>query len=353
MTCLNLTTALLIISSKFSYNSAMSFVPQRNLNSQRSLNLNAPSTRNKSIISNRAISMTLSMIPLIPFESIQSMASETMRISPNQNIEAEVFADLAHATLDVATLFSINPIMLRIFIFVGRIFAILSDYVPDHSMTPDETIFQLSMLILSGRTLYDDARKLVSSSTKSISFKDRKIYLIAFQPIGISWMEYKALISDALEWVELLPGTCLCEENDSLLLTYRGDVYQDVDGFTIHRYGTSNATRVLDMIGDLSLVMQQIDSKSYRKGKIKNTKPATTLHDIGQQQSQYKLRAGSDGSLLLRININKLLDIANEDEKLFGSIKNLVSNGIQNRLIISLDESQNENTKEHSMRHYK
>eukprot|EP00555_Chaetoceros_dichaeta_P010117 CAMPEP_0198266686 /NCGR_PEP_ID=MMETSP1447-20131203/29593_1 /TAXON_ID=420782 /ORGANISM="Chaetoceros dichaeta, Strain CCMP1751" /LENGTH=295 /DNA_ID=CAMNT_0043956893 /DNA_START=226 /DNA_END=1113 /DNA_ORIENTATION=+ len=295
--------------------------------------------------------MTL-MLPLISFENIQSMASQTMRISQNQNIEAEVFADLAHATLDVATLFSINPIVLRIFIFVGRIFSILSDYLPDHSMTPDETIFQLSMLILSGRTLYDDARKLVSSSTKSISFKDRKIYLIAFLPVGFSWMEYKALISDAFEWVELLPGKCLLEENDSLLLTYRGDVYQDVDGFNIQRYGTSNTTRVLDMIGNLSLVMQLIDSKCYRKGKIKNTKPAT-LFDIGQQQSQYKLRAGSDGSLLLRIKVNKLLDIANEDEKLFGSIKNLVSNGIQNRLIVSLDEWQNENNTEYSARDYK
>jgi len=294
--------------------------------------------------------MTL-MMPLINFEGIQSMVSNTIKISRNPNVEAEVFADLAHATLDVATLFSMNPIVLRIFIFVGRIFAILSDYLPDHSMTPDETIFQLAMLILSGRTLYDDATKLISSSTKSISYKDRKIYLIAFLPVGFSWMQYKSLISDALEWVELLPGNCLSEENDTLLITYRGDVYQNIDGFNIQRYGTRNATNILDMIGNLSLVMDLINSKQYRKRKIKNIKPTTT-YDIGQQ-SQYKLRAGPDGSLLLRIKVDKLLEIANGDEKLFESIKSLVSSGIQNRLIVSLDGWQNENTTEYSVRHYK
>ena len=158
------------------------------------------------------------------------MVSETMRISPNPSIEAEVYGDLAHAILDGATLLQLSPFTLRLLIFVGRIFGILSDYLPDQYMTPDETVFQLSMLILSGWSLYNNSITLISSSIKSVSYKDKKIYLIAFRPVGFSWIQFKMLIYDALEWVELPPGKTLLEENDYLFLTYEGYVYQEVDG---------------------------------------------------------------------------------------------------------------------------
>mmetsp|Transcript_32825 Transcript_32825/g.39330 ORF Transcript_32825/g.39330 Transcript_32825/m.39330 type:complete len:346 (+) Transcript_32825:71-1108(+) len=325
------TAAVLFFSSKVSFTAAC-FVSHRNLNS------NALSTRVKNPMSDRDISMNL-MIPYSSFESIHSIASQAIQ---NPNIEAEVFRDLAHATLDVATLFPINPIVLRIIIFVGRLFSILGDYLPDHYMTPDEMLFQLSMLTLSSRSLYDNTTKLVSTSTKSISFQDRKIYLLVFKPAGFSWMQYKVLISDALEWVELQPDQCLLDEDDSLFLTYRGDVYQDIDGFNVKRYGTRNLARSLDMVGNLSAAKDLIDSKCSYKRKLKNAKNVNT-RGIGQQRSQCRLRAGLDGSLLLRIDINKLLDRANGDEKLFGNIKSLVSYGIEKRLIISLDEWQSEN----------
>jgi len=329
MKIFTLTHALLLVCSMVSHNDAMSFVSRRNLKS------NVSYTRIKSPISNRVMSMSL-MVPLLSFEHIHSMVSQTMRMQ-NQNIQAEVFGDLAHAALDGATLLSLSPVVLRLFIFVGRIFAILADYLPDHAMTPDETIFQLSMLILSVRSLYMDTVTLVSSCTKSTSFKDRKIYLIAFLPVGFSWMQYKSLISNALEWVELAPGKCVLEENDSLLLVYRGNVHQDIDGFNIQQYGIRNQTNVLDIVGDLFLAKELIDSKFNDKRKIKNFKPAT-IDRSGQPQSRYELKAGSDGSLLLRIKVKKILNMANKDEQLIGSIKNLVSNGIQNRLIASLDE---------------
>jgi len=329
MNMFTLTHALLLFCSMVSHNDALSFVSRTNLKS------NVSYTRIKSPISNRGMSMSL-MVPSLSFENIDSMVSQTMRIQ-NQNIQAEIFGDLAHATLDGATLLSLSPVILRLFIFVGRIFAILADYLPDHAMTPDETIFQLLMLILSGRSLYNDTVTLVTSYTKSTSFKDRKIYLIAFLPVGFSWMQYKLLISNALEWVELSPGKCVLEENDSLLLVYRGDVHQDIDGINIQQYGICNQINVLDIVGDLFLAKELIDSKFNKKRRIKNVKP-TTIDNVGQPQTRYVLKAGSDGSLLLRIKVKKLLDIANKDEQLFGSIKNLVSNGIQNRLIASLNE---------------
>lgn len=305
----------------------MSFSYHRDLKSK------SFTTRTNNPISHRTMSMTLSMIPPPSSESINLLIAQTVRLSQNPSVEGELFADLAHAALDGATLLSLSPIPLSLFIFVGRIFAILGDYLPDHYMTPDETIFQLSMLLFSSRPLYNNIISLISSTTKSISFKDRKVYLIAFLPFGFSWMQYKLLISNALEWVDLPPGKCLQEENDSLFITYRGDVYEDVDGFNIRYYGTRSQTKKLDIIGDLSMAKELIDSKLYGKRRIRNVK-STTIDSIEQPRSQYKLRAGLDGSLLLRIKVDKILEIANEDEQLFGSIQGLVLNGITNRLIM-------------------
>ena len=305
----------------------MSFSYHRDLKSK------SFTTRTNNPISHRTMSMTLSMIPPPSSESINLLIAQTVRLSQNPSVEGEVFRDLAHAALDGATLLSLSPIPLSLFIFVGRIFAILGDYLPDHYMTPDETIFQLSMLLFSSRPLYNNIISLISSTTKSISFKDRKVYLIAFLPFGFSWMQYKLLISNALEWVDLPPGKCLQEENDSLFITYRGDVYEDVDGFNIRYYGTRSQTKKLDIIGDLSMAKELINSKFYGKRRIRNVK-STTIDSIEQPRSQYKLRAGLDGSLLLRIKVDKILEIANEDEQLFGSIQGLVLNGITNRLIM-------------------
>ena len=147
------------------------------------------------------------------------------------------------------------------------------------------------------------------------------------------------LIYDALEWVELPPGKTLLEENDYLFLTYEGYVYQEVDGTAIKRYGTHDCTQVLDMIGNLSLTKEMIDSKYNSRRKIKHPIPVA-LDGTEQLKSPYKLRAGRNGSLLLRINIEKLLEIGNEDKDLIRSVENLVSVRIQSRLIKSLDERQ-------------
>jgi len=120
MKTFNKTAALIFFCNNVSIPVAC-FVTNRNLKS------NVLTTRVKNLMSDRDISMNL-MIPYSSFESIHQMVSLAIQ---NPNIEAELFRDLAHAALDIATLCSINPIVLRIIIFIGRLFSNL-DYLCLH-----------------------------------------------------------------------------------------------------------------------------------------------------------------------------------------------------------------------------
>ncbi len=65
----------------------------------------------------------------------------------NESIEAEIFGDLAHLFLDFATFFSPDTVVLRLFVVCGRIFSILSDYIPDGEMAPDEAFIQCKISV--------------------------------------------------------------------------------------------------------------------------------------------------------------------------------------------------------------
>jgi len=318
---------------KLSVSAALLFVSSKRCNSfQPALQIkNQKSSSNTSINLLDPTSLGNALSPVS--KSIQSFH---IPIFWNQNIEAEVFGDLAHIALDFVTFFSPDPIVLRFIILVGRIFSILSDYIPDHYLTPDEALFQFSMLILSGKMMWESSTILVSSYSKATSFKDKKIYLIFFLPVGFTWMQYKALSSDVFEWVELSPGKFILEEDDSILLTYKGDVYHYIDHLNIQRYGRCNSTRVIDMVGNLDFLEKLLYVKYYKKRKTKSAQ-FEYLNSTENQQSQITLRAGQGGSILLRIKMKKLLERANNDEDLSASTRQLLSNGIQNRLAISSD----------------
>jgi len=114
-----------------------------------------------------------------------------------QKLEAQLFGDMAHLILDFGTILNPDTIVLRLFIFLGRICSILSDYVPDHSMTYDETLFQFSMLAISSNMLFKKFRIAIASLNETTSFKDRRIYQRIFYPAGFSWFQYKSLLASA------------------------------------------------------------------------------------------------------------------------------------------------------------
>jgi hypothetical protein len=71
-------------------------------------------------------------------------------------VEAEVFTDMSHVTLDFTPSLldsSSSKALLKKTSVIGRVFVILADYIPDHSIHPEELVIQLIMLGLAVKNL--------------------------------------------------------------------------------------------------------------------------------------------------------------------------------------------------------
>jgi hypothetical protein len=84
---------------------------------------------------------TMSSLQLI---IMSPTSSSSTLLDPN--MEAEVFTDMAHLALDFTSILKSSKTLLRMTSVIGRMLVILADYVPDHSIHPEELVFQLFML---------------------------------------------------------------------------------------------------------------------------------------------------------------------------------------------------------------
>jgi hypothetical protein len=69
------------------------------------------------------------------------------------NMEAEVFANMAHLALDFTSTLKSSKTLLRRTSVIGRVLVILADCAPDHSMHSEELVFQLFMLGVAMKNL--------------------------------------------------------------------------------------------------------------------------------------------------------------------------------------------------------
>jgi hypothetical protein len=69
------------------------------------------------------------------------------------DIEAEALTDMSHVVLDFSVFFSPSKQQLRLFSIVGRILVISADYIPDHTILPEELVDQLFLLGVSMREI--------------------------------------------------------------------------------------------------------------------------------------------------------------------------------------------------------
>ena len=94
---------------------------------------------------NKSKSTQRQMVSLSLVDNLIQSTSIIIAVPADNNVQAEVFADLAHIFLDLATFFTPDTIILRLFVVIGRMFSILSDYIPDQKMTPEEFLFQCKL----------------------------------------------------------------------------------------------------------------------------------------------------------------------------------------------------------------
>ena len=69
------------------------------------------------------------------------------------NVEAEVLTDISHIALDFTSLLNSSKALLKKTSVLGRVLIIFADYIPDHSIHPEELVIQLFMLGLAIKNL--------------------------------------------------------------------------------------------------------------------------------------------------------------------------------------------------------
>ncbi len=99
--------------------------------------------------------------PLLPtimnsflLSSMSAICSSTQHLDPN--VEAEVFTDMSHVTLDFTPSLldsSSSKALLKKTSVIGGVFVILADHTSDHSIRPEELVIQLIMLGLAAKNL--------------------------------------------------------------------------------------------------------------------------------------------------------------------------------------------------------
>lgn len=283
----------------------------------------------------RSFTTSIQSFVVDTIDAVVALESSNVLASQQSLLEAEFFADIAHIILDFATLFSPDTLLLRLLIMVGRVFNILSDVIPDQYMTTDEIVVQSSMLTLSSHKFVKMLLPFVLSMEQTASFQDRRMFFSVFQPAGFTWQQYKFLLSNgALEWVNVPAESTLCESSQNLLLTHKGAVFKVDSRKDPYVYGRRNGRCTHDFIGDLSLFKDLLDNACGKKKSPSIKKVNThTIDSDDTCSSDFQIfQTGSQRAVIMRINSSALLSVVKDDSRIAEGAKNLIFNGIQDRL---------------------
>ena len=243
-----------------------------------------------------------------------------------KKVEATVFGDLSLGaglmTLAGATK---NKAALEATGLASRVFGLISDYLPDGVVSPDEAIFQACMMAISAASLAKAIRPVVPAgySHQPTTYHEKKVYSQLFKKFGnMSWLQYKKLLAGTADWVDLdryeSVEDKVPDHDDAkyLYLVARGDAFDlDVDSSSLGLMGTLN---LADKIKHLGRKEKNGDANNGRRpGPAQVCAP----------------RAGASGAKLLRIDTTKLLGLMEADEAMADSIKSIVFADMQEKLM--------------------
>jgi len=161
----------------------------------------------------------------IPLESHQLIAK-----SPQ--IASKLFSIVAHIFLDVGTFVSPDSDALRALVLVGRVLSIISDFIVDDYIAPDELFLQSCLLLMAGDAVRKSFVKPLSAyylreKVPVPTFRDLRVYQKVFRPFGLTWLQFMLLQSSgAIQWVETFnKGDVLFQLESDIILVYTGDAY--------------------------------------------------------------------------------------------------------------------------------
>lgn len=231
--------------------------------------------------------------PLERSQECSIMANFLNKCSTDPSLEAEVLSDFGHVLLDIFTFITPEAsITQRLLTVIGRLAFIASDYIPDHAIRSDELLFQVSMLLLSTSRLSQCLLPVLKSLLHPIPFRDKRAYILLFRDVGLPWNKYN-IVSNALSWVDLPPNTLIPEESfnqgNYLHWVYNGTVKAErCDGAMVNHFTKKS------LIG-------------FDKLKECNS----------------HFRTGVSGASLIKLDLEKLQKLMEEDGALNESARNL------------------------------
>jgi hypothetical protein len=251
--------------------------------------------------------------------------SAAQEIASDPRVAAEIYSDAAHLVMDFAGVLAPATGLVRLAAVIGRILTIASDYVPDHSMFPEEFLFQVCMLFLSATLLTKSLLPLVLSSSKNLSFQDRRTYCALFGPAGVNWHQYKTLATMALEWNTMDPHDTIDSNSTSIYWLYSGEVdVLNSNGRLVQtvsrvKQGLNPANAARCLLGE-AIFIQRLETTKHKRYETVSPISTTTL------------KAGLSGAKLLRIDTNKLTFLMEHDEHLAKAIRRLLVKSMHDKL---------------------
>jgi hypothetical protein len=260
----------------------------------------------------------------------------------NPLLEAEVFTDLAHLTLDLATFFGPARILIRVSAVVGRLFAMAADFIPDHKVMPEELLFQVAMLAIAWTGLLSAALPYCLAHFSSpTTLRDGKAFATLFRPAGLTWNQFKAMKAFCLEWKTLPANATLyssettatsstdgggtaaaATSDDYIYWLHSGDAIVSHNSKVLFNVTCSSSSQQLGaaqrLLGEPRLLERM---------KHDTTFPATTV------------AAGPDGATLLCIHIDNLMVLMKSDQELAECMRTMVFQGLQSKLSAQLEKN--------------
>jgi hypothetical protein len=253
----------------------------------------------------------------------------------NPQVEAEILGDVSHILTDVAPFLQMSTLLYRICIFIGRIFAMESDYLPDQFIMKDDLLFQLPLLTLSATLAWNSMMPYLKAFYVKTTPLDDIVYRQLFEPVGVNFIQFRSMVATCIDWEILDPGSqIVCENEDPsaegpvyLYWLYEGDVIGAYEG-NLWTHIERHSGKSIDDPSAVGLLsdMKFLYSLDLKEKKKKNSNAVVIKYPMAT------FHVGQMGATLMRIESDALYELMEHDEHLEASIRQLLLKSLQRKV---------------------
>ena len=168
-------------------------------------------------------------------------------------------------------------------------------------------------------------------SIPALSVRDREVYSLLFEAVGLSVLQFKTLISsEALDWLEYAPNEVVELNGENMYFLYSGedsvDAAKSIDN-SDHTISDKEALHVSNMVFDDVQFAKTL--KTFLNKNIKKKNKSSSV--VGSS-----FIVGPNGASMMRISTSKLLRLMKNDDELSSSVQRLVLQCMQEKLCRTL-----------------